>query len=93
MSPREAEAARLAVQLIDGNCRDFGRVWITAEARWLRQRSPWIAEQLARTLTVLCDQCPVIVLCRQWATLDRYTGIAAGTTWNTGRPGPRSKKE
>ncbi|WP_286930668.1 MULTISPECIES: hypothetical protein [Aeromicrobium] len=93
MSPREVKAASLAVQLLDGNCRDRGRIWIESEARWLRLKSPPVAEELARTLTAMCDQCPVLELCKQWAELDRYTGIAAGTTWSGGRAGSRSKKE
>lgn len=32
----------------------------------------------------LCSGCPVIEECRQWASIDRYTGLAAGSSWVRG---------
>ena len=35
----------------------------------------------------LCEGCPVLQVCGQWARAEGYTGFAAGTTWVNGRAG------
>jgi hypothetical protein len=35
---------------------------------------------------LLCRSCPVVDACRDFARTDGYTGFAAGTTWDEGRP-------
>ena len=43
------------------------------------------AAEAARTVLELCDDCPVIGECAQWAHVDRYTGLAAGSSWIRGQ--------
>ena len=78
-------ATELAGVLVtNGNCALAGSGWDTAEIGHATATSNRAAATAAAPALKLCAACPVIEECRQWATVDRYTGLAAGSSWVRG---------
>ena len=46
------------------------------------------ARAAAAPLLAICGTCPVLEACRDWASIDQYTGIAGGAAWVEGREKP-----
>lgn len=42
----------------------------------------------AQSAAALCEHCPVLAACARWAETEQYTGLAAGTVYENGRPRP-----
>ena len=78
--------AELAVVLaLEGDCAVPGSGWDVAEQGHVGARSDAEAAAAAAPAMALCGECAVLEVCRLWATLDRYTGLAAGRSWVRGR--------
>lgn len=83
---RHDEASHLAgVLALNGNCARPDTGWSDAEMRFARAANAEEAASAAAMALVLCDECPVRFECHRWATVDRYTGLAAGSAWVRGR--------
>lgn len=83
---RHDEASHLAgVLAVNGSCARPDTGWSDAEVRFANAVNAEEATAAADTALVFCDGCPVLVECRRWATVDRYTGLAAGMAWVRGR--------
>lgn len=82
---RLMEAAELAALLVrEGNCAIPGTGWDDAEIRHAKASNDVAANQAAQAVLRLCIGCPVVEVCRRWAEVDRYTGLAAGSSWAWG---------
>lgn len=83
---RQRQATDLAGLLaLEGNCAAPGTGWTDAEIRHANAPHNAAAAEAARSVLELCDDCPVIGECAQWAHVDRYTGLAAGSSWIRGQ--------
>ena len=82
---RRRTAADLAgVLALFGHCAVPGNAWTAAEVAHRFARDGAEAASAAEPAMRLCSGCPVIEECRQWASIDRYTGLAAGSSWVRG---------
>ena len=86
MNDEIARAA--AARLIAAACRGQGPMWTEQERRHRASASAAEAEEVAAPLLAVCEGCAIVTECSIWAAVDRYTGIAAGRAWQSGRPGP-----
>lgn len=73
------------------------RVQCAVRSRQWQQTEYWIREAFrekrtqdarlhARDLTPICGHCPVADMCREWALVSRYSGVAGGHLVLHGRP-------
>ena len=86
-SQRMKLAIRLAGQLvIEGRCATPGTHWNAAELLYYEATTHAQAAWAANMGLGYCAQCPVIAVCHRWATVDNYTGLAAGQAWANGAP-------
>lgn len=87
-------AIRLASQLaVEGRCATPGTHWNAAELLHQEATTQKLAQWAADMVLGYCAECPVIALCHRWATVDNYTGLAAGQAWVNGEPhAPRSTR-
>jgi hypothetical protein len=83
---REALAGSLALKLRGAACAGRAELWNAGEAQ-LRACSGPDRDGPAVAIMRLCEGCPVLQVCGQWARAEGYTGFAAGTTWVNGRAG------
>lgn len=70
-------------------CASHGRQWQQTEYRIreaLRENRVEDARKLARGVTPICRRCPVVDMCREWASVSRYCGVAGGHLVRHGRP-------
>ena len=82
---RRRTAADLAgVLALFGHCAVPGNAWTAAGVAHRFARDGAEAASAAEPAMRLCSGCPVIEECRQWASIDRYTGLAAGSSWVRG---------
>lgn len=82
---RLRSATELAGVLVtSGNCAFPGSGWDAAEIGHAAAASNLAAAAAAAPALQLCAACPVVEECREWATVDRYTGLAAGSSWVRG---------
>lgn len=77
--------ARQIAAEITGNCKGSRDWWSSHEAQLNVATTPAEAEAATRDPIALCSTCPGYDLCEQWAQLDDYTGIAAGSVYINGR--------
>lgn len=83
---RHREASELALILVsEGNCAVPGTGWNAAEISHATAPSNAAAAQAADSVLSMCIDCPVLSECAQWASIDRYTGLAAGSSWIRGK--------
>lgn len=68
-----------------GACKGQSALWADSETRHLAATTKLAATDAAAPALDLCQDCPVVALCNQWATVDRYTGLAAGLAWTDGK--------
>lgn len=69
-------------------CAAHGRQWQQAEhgiREALRENRVQDARILARGITPICRLCPVVDMCREWASVSRYCGVAGGHLVRHGR--------
>lgn len=86
---REARAQELAEYLAwNGACREHGQAWGVAERDHSAANTKWTARVAAAPALEMCIGCPALAQCAEWAEIDRYTGLAAGTAWIDGEPRP-----
>lgn len=85
---RTARAQEASAQIaLDAACGGMASMWNALEAN-----SPWqggVGAPVWRAVAKiqpLCAACPVLADCANWATLERYTGFAAGTLYQEGVP-------
>lgn len=81
----------LAEDLLDrmdgqGACKGQSVLWSDCETKHLQAATKAEAAAAAEPVMEMCAECPVVGLCRQWAEVDRYTGLAAGQAWTAGKP-------
>ena len=82
---RQRTAAELALLLVsEGHCAMPGTGWNEAERLHASAPNNAAAAEAAAAVLQLCQECPVVEECAQWATVDRYTGLAAGSSWIRG---------
>ena len=65
-------------------CKESQEIWDEQEKAHGSATVQAIARQAAVPLLRICAGCSVLGECREWAQIDRYTGIAAGTAWVNG---------
>lgn len=71
---------------IDGAaCKGRGKWWSRQEVRHAAARTREEAAVAATPALKLCRRCPFYDECEQWAQLDNYTGLAAGSVYINGR--------
>ncbi len=90
---REMSRRVLATDLLDqmdgqGACKGQSVLWTDCEKRHLAAKTKKEAAAAAAPALELCQDCPVIALCNELATVDEYTGLAAGLAWTDGKPRP-----
>jgi len=73
-----------SAQLKGALCKDHRDLWNVQEASHESASSQFAAAHHAAPLLEICVSCPVINRCRRWASVDKYTGIAAGAAWVNG---------
>lgn len=83
---RVEQAQKLSLQLLSGNCVNYPKLWNDCETAHLNATKARAAQQAAELAFQLCQDCPVRDRCQEWATVDRYTGLAAGQVWVDGQP-------
>lgn len=82
---RDARAQELSAALAgQGACTDQQKLWAEAESLITRRPSNGRKTPAAQDAFGLCATCHIIESCRRWATIDLYTGIAAGTIFRDG---------
>lgn len=81
---KDVEAQDAAAALDDAECKGHGADWTRAEHAYRAARNPDDAEAAAWVVLTLCAACPVAELCTEWAEVDRYTGLAAGSVYTDG---------
>lgn len=83
---RHRTAAELAALLVEeGNCAIPNTGWTAAEKQHTEAPNNAAAAAAADKVLSLCIDCPVLNECARWATVDRYTGLAAGSSWIRGK--------
>lgn len=83
---RSRMATDLALVLAtQGNCAVPDNGWDAAEAAYASASNNLDAATAAESVLWRCEGCPVISECAQRATIDRYTGLAAGSAWVRGQ--------
>lgn len=78
-------AQQLVFEIDGGLCKGRGAWWSRREALHARATTREEAAAATRPAIKLCSRCPFYDECEQWAQLDDYTGIAAGTVYINGR--------
>lgn len=81
---REVLAQQAAARLVANVCGDHTKTWNRQERLHEFAANQAEATAAAAPLLEICATCPIVEECRQWAILDRYTGIAAGSAWIKG---------
>lgn len=85
MSPgREVLAQQAAARLFANICGGKSDLWNRQERQHNAAKTKSGARSAAAPLLEVCASCPIVQDCTQWAILDRYTGIAAGSAWVDG---------
>lgn len=84
----DAEAQDAAAALADAECKGRGAQWTAAEAAFREARKATDAEAIAWEVLTLCATCPVARQCAEWAEIDNYTGLAAGSIYYQGEARP-----
>lgn len=82
---RQILARDAAAQLKQAACRGSAALWTRHERAHEQAQTRDEADQVALGALVLCDACPVVSLCQEWASIEAYTGLAAGAAWLNGR--------
>jgi hypothetical protein len=79
-----SQAAAAPLLTITAVCAGEQESWSRQERKHRRARTQTTAAEAAAPLLRLCARCPLIDNCRDWAVVEKYTGIAAGTAWAAG---------
>jgi adenine-specific DNA glycosylase len=74
-----------AERQLGARCKSETRLWNQAEAGWRDASTHDEAATAAAPAFALCGVCPLVSSCAEWAQTDRYTGLAAGMSWNRGK--------
>lgn len=85
---RDARAQQAAARLVANACGEHTDTWNRQEQLHASASTQAEARAAAAPLLRICGSCPIVDECRQWAVIDRYTGIAAGSAWVNGVPKP-----
>lgn len=88
MSPRNVTAQEASARLIANACGEHTDTWNRQEQMHAAASTQAGARAAAAPLLEICASCPIVEECRQWAVIDNYTGIAAGSAWVNGQPKP-----
>jgi hypothetical protein len=89
MTARNQVLARAAAaRLHAAACRGQLEPWNDGEYLHAMALTQGEARTAAAPLLAVCAQCPVQPECRDWAQVDKYTGIAAGSAWADGVQAP-----
>lgn len=81
---REVLARGAAARLAAAACKESRQLWDEHERLHSSATTQGSARAAATPLLEVCASCPIPVMCRAWAEIDQYTGIAAGTAWVNG---------
>jgi len=81
----EVLARQAANQLVAAACVSKGVFWSRHEQAHKEATTREEAVAAAAPLVKICRSCPIVSECANWAALDSYTGIAAGTFWSKGK--------
>ena len=85
---RAVLARHAAARLIAAACRDKRDLWNAQEQLHEQTTTQAEACAAAEPLLRICANCQIVAECRAWASVDDYTGIAAGATWVNGKQKP-----
>lgn len=81
---RDAASRMVAATMPEGACAGQGEKWTQLEQQHRRSgagKAQAVVEQIRRDF---CDGCPARVGCAQWASVQEYTGLAAGAAYELG---------
>lgn len=82
---REAAARNAAANMPDAACLGRADRWNELEAQYRRTpRSDGVRKVLEQTRREFCHACPALQGCAEWAQIEAYTGLAAGTAYLNG---------
>ena len=85
---RAVLARHAAARLIAAACRDKRDLWNLQEHLHEQATTEDEAHAAADPLLRICANCRIVAACRDWASVDDYTGIAAGAAWVNGKQKP-----
>jgi hypothetical protein len=72
-------------------CQGRGQWWSEREAEHAAATTRSAAVLAAAPAMELCARCPIVASCTELATLDQYTGLAAGAAVFRGTRAPTSR--
>jgi hypothetical protein len=81
---RDAASRVAASTMPEGRCAGQGDRWTQLEQRHRRagaEKAQDVIEEISRDF---CHGCPARVGCAQWASVQQYTGLAAGAAYEEG---------
>ncbi|GAA5000252.1 hypothetical protein [Actinopolymorpha pittospori] len=81
---KEVLAQQAAARLVAAACGEERDTWNRQEQLHDAATTQAAALAAATPLLQICASCRIVADCRQWAIVDEYTGIAAGTAWTNG---------
>jgi hypothetical protein len=85
-STHRVPLARIASAEVEpAQCKGRGKWWTRKEAEHAAAVDSESAAKAAKPALRLCGRCPAYELCKYWAELDKYTGLAAGAAYLNGR--------
>ena len=81
---KDALAQQASYRLFAAACGEDSKLWNQQEELHDSATNQAVARSAATPLLQICAACPIVAECREWAIVDEYTGIAAGTAWVNG---------
>lgn len=78
-------AQQLVFEINGAPCKGRGKWWSQREVLHAKAITREEAAAATRPALKLCRRCPFYEECEQWAQLDEYTGLAAGSVYINGR--------
>lgn len=83
-------ASYAAARIQDAACRGWGSWWAALEDSHEAATTPGQSRAVVARAKQVCGQCPAMAACSTWASIERYTGLAAGSAWQDGHAQPAS---
>lgn len=81
---RDAASRLAAASMPEGACAGQGQKWTELERQHRRSRAAQAHDVIEEIRRDFCDGCPARTGCAQWATVQQYTGLAAGAAYEQG---------
>lgn len=82
---RNAASRMVAATMPVGECVGRGAQWSELERRHRRSGQEGAAAVIEEIRSDFCHSCPALLGCAQWASVQEYTGLAAGAAYELGQ--------